>query len=804
VSHQARCRYARPSSGPCRSRTHGLTAAHEKGIVHRDLKPENLFITSDGRVKILDFGLAKLTQPESAFAGASALPTTPRNTLEGMVLGTIGYMSPEQVRGVTAGCDFFAFGAVLYEMLAGQRAFRGETVIDVMTAILKEDPPDLPVAERQIPPALGRIVDRCVEKTPAPRFQTASDLAFALETLSSQPGSQLALATSPGATPSVTATRAMSGRERIAWAVAACALLLTGALAIPYVRSAPTPTELMRFTVSPPRNTRFGLGVGAPFQSVSPDGRRLAFVAAPSPGAPTLLWVQSFDSLEGRAVLGTDQANFPFWSPDSAFIAFFAQGKLKKVEASGGSPQTVCDAPAGEGGTWNRDGVILFGNANSGLSRVSAGGGQPAPVTKLDVSRKETSHRWPQFLPDGHHFLYVAQAPTTIYVSSLDSRETKQLVTADSKALYAPPGYLLFVRQGALMAQPFDASRAEVVGEPVQIADQVSTGAALPGRAAFSVSGSGVLSYRAGAVFTTQLAWFDRVGTPLGTIGDEGPYRQITLSPDGKQVAVERIGETTDDIWLLDVGRGVFSRFTFDPVNKSDPIWSPDGRYVAFGKDQKGVRDIFRKSVSGGEEILLLKSGESKYTESWSKDGRFLAYVSSAGGRVLGILPLFGDRKPFAFLETPFRKDEPQFSPDGRWLAYMSNESGRFEIYVQSFPGPGEKIRISTNGGGQPKWRSDGKELFYLGLDGMLVAVEMRGGAAIEPGPPKALFQTRIQVQPNIDQYAPTADGQRFLAITPVGDATELPITIVVNWTAGLKRSPFLLQFSSDDGIVVE
>lgn len=744
----------------------GLAAAHEKGIVHRDLKPENLFITKDGRLKILDFGLAKLL-PKLNAAVDSDLSTLTLKTGPGTVMGTMGYMSPEQVRGEAADhrSDLFTFGTILYEMLSGQRAFQGKSAIESMSAILKEEPPELPKTNPNIPPSLEHIVRRCLEKTPEQRFQSASDLAFGLEEISGS--------TSAFVAPVVGQQRS---RERLAWVVSIVLVLVFLALAALYFHPTPAETAITRFIVPPPEKAAF-----APqsIVALSPNGRLLAFVATVE--GKNFLWVHPLDSLSPRQLPGTEGGQGPFWSPDSHFIGFFAQGKLKKIEISGGPAVALCDVdPDGLGrGTWNRDGVILFSPMSSdALYRISASGGTATRTTTLDPSRRELFLQWPQFLPDGRHFVYFAGGSRPenrgINVASLDSKETKRILNADSNVVYAPPGYLLFVREGTLLAQPFDAKRFEIMGDPLSVAEHVRYRLGW----SFSASHNNELAYESG-MLKSQLIWFDRGGKQLESVGEPGEYWHLELSPDDRRVVVEISDAANNhDIWTIDLLQGIPMRFTFSPDGDIQPTWSPDGSHIVYTSYQGGEAQIYQRMSNGaGNPEVLLKERAS--VSDWSRDGRFILYESKFG---LSVLPLFGDHKPFPLLQTG--ESQGRFSPNGRWMAYYSAESGKGQVYVQSFPLSGAKWQISTNGGTNPRWRRDGKELFYLASDQKLMAVAVNGEGTFQADVPKALFQTREVV--GRYRYAVTADGQRFLVNTP--EASTAPITVVLNWTAGLGK----------------
>jgi Tol biopolymer transport system component/tRNA A-37 threonylcarbamoyl transferase component Bud32 len=766
----------------------GLAAAHDRGIIHRDLKPDNLFITKDDRVKILDFGLAKLVQPSGEAVGQTDIATRKVHTDPGTVMGTVGYMSPEQVRGQTVDhrTDIFSFGTVLYEMLSGRRAFRGDSVIETLNAILKEEPAELANTNPNIAPALERVVWHCLEKSPERRFQSASDVAFALESLSgvtSHPSQQTLAGLS--ALPSAR----IFTRERLMWLGVCVVLLIVGlAFAIAYFsRSTTTTAGAVRLSLATPEKAILPRHI-----TVSPDGARVAFVAG-SPEGKRLLWVRPLDSLTAQPLAGTDGASAPFWSPDSRFVGYFANAKLYKVDASGGRPQALCDVREDRGGAWNGDGVILFGDP-AGLYRVSAQGGTPVLATKIDP--KEEAHRWPYFLPDGRHFVFLADAQTTenhhIRLGSLESQDTQILFGAISRVAYAPPGYLLYVSQSALVAQPFDARTLKVSGDPITVAEHVADMG--PNHEFdFSVSNAGALAYQSGSA-KSQFVWFDRAGKNLGAAGEPDSYASIALSPDAQRAAVGLLDADlrVSDIWILDWSRGK-SRLTFDPRSDGDPLWSPDGTQIVFTSNRKGDGHdhlYITSATAAGNDQPLLASGENDdYGTSWSRDGQsILLDRSSQGHTSVWLLPLSGDRQPKPLMQsTAFDEASAKFSPDGRFVAYVSNESGRHEIYVQPFPPSGAKWQVSYGGGVYPLWRGDGKELFYMTNDGKVMSAQVNSEAPFQPAAPQQLFQSNVKFVPG-RPYAVSPDGQRFLINTPAEANNPAPMIIVLNWTATLKQ----------------
>jgi serine/threonine protein kinase/Tol biopolymer transport system component len=769
----------------------GLAAAHAKGIVHRDLKPENLFVTNDGRVKILDFGLAKLTGTGDGTQSQTEVPTRRVDTDPGMVMGTMGYMSPEQLKGQPADhrSDIFSFGAILYEMLSGKRAFRGDSMAETMSAILREDPPDLSETNKTVSPALERVVHHCLEKNPEERFHSARDLAFAIESLSGA-------TTSSGQTMTdVTAERReiagmskLFANARLAWIVAAVFLVaLVTAMALVYSSRPSQQSQVTRLSFDLPKGTN-AARINIPVLALSPDGRRLVFTAVDT-AAKHQLWLRQLDLFSSQPLAGTDGAYWPFWSPDGRYIAFFADNKLKKLDTGTGVVESICQAAGGLGGDWNQQGVIIFTNWTA-LSRVNAAGGNPEDITELNAG--ELNPNFPSFLPDGKHYLLriFGRESDGIYVGSLDSKERKLLIplTRDSanatRAIYSPPGYILYaINRTTLLAQAFDPVRLEVQGEPLRVAENVIvTGS---GSARFTVSANGVLAFiQGGEPDTVQLTWCDRSGKRLSQAGPAAPWSAFSLSPDERFAAVIRQEPSNyNSLWLLDLVQRATSRFVTEGDN-FDPVWSPDGKQIVFSSVRNALPNLYLKPLTGNvPEQRLLESGSMCFPTSWSPDGKFLIYrtVDPQRGRDLWSLPLSGDRKPQPLLQTKASETYGRVSPDGNWLAYESDESGSFEVYVTQFPQPSRSWRISTSGGRQPRWRGDGKELFFVSGN-KLMATSVSSGSEFQAGTPQPLFEIEGV------NYAPSKDGQRFLVSVVTERAPMPPINVVLNWTAGLKK----------------
>ena len=786
-----------------------LEAAHGQGIIHRDLKPANVKVRPDGAVKVLDFGLAKTMEPSRVASGElpdSPTITSPAFTAAGLILGTAAYMPPEQARGkpLDRRADVWAFGCVLYEMLAGRQAFPGETVSDTFAAILGSQP-DWNALPASTPARLRWLMRRCVEKDRNRRLHDIADARIELDEM-------LVAPTEPGADRSLDRSASAARitlRERIAWIAAGVCLIALVAVVVSRRAglsngSSPVDAGTYRSSILLPERVSFSTFPAGRF-ALSPNSRRVAFVGTDGDGR-TQLWVRSLDSTVAQPLAGTGGAAFPFWSPDSRYVAFTSQGKLKKIEATGGPVATLCDAAANATGAWNTEDVILFTpSGGSPLHRVSALGGTPTPATTLDTANGDSQHWFPFFLPDNRHFLYFALGsksggaidPRAVYVGSLDPNEPhKLLLQGGSNAKYAD-GHLFFLRGRMLMAQPFDVSRLELTGQPVPVAEQVQVpGAGDTGPAgAFSVADTGAIAYQAGLdQVRSQLVWFDRGGKQIALLGDPADYAEVALSVDGRQAAVSVLdpAKSSYDLWLYDVARGLRTRFTSDASDEIGPVWSPDVGRVMFASGRKGGIDVYQKGSNGSSEELVLEDSLGEFPESVSSDGRFLLYVFGSGTLKrsdLWVLPLVEPRKAFPFLETPFTETQGQFSPNGRWIAYSSNESGQMEVYVTPFPGPGGRWRVSPAGGGFPRWRRDGSEIFYVTSGNILSAATVsEKGAEFSVGAVRPLFTVRLRPQVRLDAFPfdVSADGQRFLVNSFVEETASTAITLVINWSAGV------------------
>ena len=763
-----------------------LDKAHRKGITHRDLKPSNIMLTKGG-TKLLDFGLAKLTQGDKPNP-YSELPTQKDGiTAEGAILGTLQYMAPEQVEGreADARTDIFAFGLVVYEMATGKKAFEGKSQASLIAKILETEPAPISMLQPMTPPALDRLVKKCLSKEPDKRWQAASDVCDELKWVA---GDGQAPPSSTSSSPGLKERP----RQKLLWGLGAFAVLAVAVIGgYDYFYRTPAEPRSFRFAVAPPEKHTFPVLANTPsFLTISPDGTKLAFVVVDS-AEHSMLWVRDLDSQSAQPIPGTDDAQAPFWSPDSRFIAFSDNSSLKKVPVSGGPVQTLASTQALGGGTWNRDGVILFSPSTLGadIMRVSAAGGLPTPLIQLDPQH-ENALTWPTFLPDGKRFLYLARSPaptsSSINIASLDSKEIRRLLSLTSVALYAPPGYLLFVRSGTLLAQPFDANRLELRGDAVPFAEGVQF-SALNGRAAVAVSDNGILAYRlVPSAGQLRLVFTDRKGAEQQLTAPPHAYRNPRLSPDGQRIAVT-IDEGGSQEWLLDVNRGTLSRLTFEGSYNGGTAWTPDGKRITFGSDRAGPRNLFWQLADGsGSPERLMTADHTQVASSWSQDGQVLLFETTGPGTGFDVWAYqANDRKTWPLLQSRFNEIGPRFSPDGHWFAYASDESGKYEVYVQPYPGPGGKWQISTEGGTEPVWARDG-ELFYRNGEKMMV-VQTVVKPSFSAGTPKVLFEGRYASYQTLPDYDVTPDGQRFLFLK-TGDEGRAEISVVVNWPEELRQ----------------
>jgi Tol biopolymer transport system component len=756
-----------------------LDKAHRQGIVHRDLKPGNVMLTKSG-VKLLDFGLAKAMEAPGVQPGLTSFPTVagaPALTQEGTVLGTFQYMAPEQLEGreADARTDIFALGCVLYEMATGQKAFSGKSQASLIAAILEREPPAISTVQPMAPASLDRAVRRCVAKEPDRRWQSARDLALELEDVRERAESA---GREAGRTP-------RSVRGAAGWVTAGVLLLaLLGSLLLGRHAVQTTTVNPLRFAISPPSGAGFQ---GMP--AVSPDGRKLAFVATTSEGRD-LLFLRPLDALDARRLEGTEGAAFPFWSPDGRYIAFFAQGKLAKIDVSGGSPQILCDAPNPRGGSWSSRGTIVFSvNTGGEIHRVAENGGRAASLTHLSRRPGETN-RWPGFLPDGRHFLYFVLGAdpksSGIYVASLDSKETTRLAAAEGGGVYAAPGFLLYRSGDRLMGQRFDSSRRALSGEPFPVVEHIAWDGAATASTAVSASDTGLLVYQTGGVTATRLVLYDRAGRELRAVGPPGGHWEPTLSPDARWLAAPQLDSEglAAGIWMHDLERESLFRLSSQAPISATPVWSADGRRIVYSAFPSG--EVYIRDAGGAEaEKILFRSAEFTPLDDWSRDGRLLLY-EVIDWRTFHLDVWVrdlqtGQGRPV--LQAKFNQSGARFSPDGAWIAYQSEESGISEVFIRSFPESRERRQVSSGGGSQPRWRGDGRELFYVSPDRKVVAVEVQTKPRLDVGPPRALFQTRIL--PLIEarnHYDAAADGQRFVVNSRRLEDASLPILVVSGW----------------------
>ena len=757
-----------------------LDKAHRAGIVHRDLKPGNIMLTSTG-AKLLDFGLAKPASPLTSAAMLTAVTQNSPVTEQGTIVGTFQYMSPEQVEGkeLDGRSDIFSLGAVLYEMVTRQRAFEGKSQLSVASAILEKEPAPISSLKPMIPQALDRVIKKCLAKLPEERWQSASDLASELKWIAATgTGISIALPHS-----------VKKSRERLAWLIACVSVISLIVVAL-WSHNSKLPERAMYFPAPLPFPARD--------IAVAPNGHTVALVAYQESARKNVLWIYELGSQGARILADTEGSSYPFWSADGRFLGFFADGKLKKLDLSGGPVQTVCDAPTGRGGTWNKDGVIVFApDTNVGLRRVSASGGTSMQISDPDRNRGEDGHRWPMFLPDGTHFLYMAanfsgrKGVNSIFVGSLDSSEKRFVMETTANAAYVAPGYLLSYRDKALLAQPFDLKRFALTGESTTILTDIQY---LPQvrRAVFAASDSGTLvAQTSGTVALSQPVWFDRKGKEVAVVGTPDVYGNVFLAPNGTSVAVDKAdmgSQNIVNIWKYELQGNGSKRLTFAPSLNAAPIWSPDAAQLVFTSNRQLTFNLYLKNSDGAkEEKDIVRNDVPSYPSDWSRDGKYILYTQDSD---LWFVTLPELRNKL-FLKAPSVLRNGQFSPDGKWVAYASNETGKWEIYVTSFPDARGKWQVSTGGGEQPRWSGDGKELFYLSSDYKMMAAPVSTGANFDVGTPVRLFQATPR-QPvavfDLFAYDVSRDGQRFLIITQVKQAETSPMSIVLNWPAKLNK----------------
>jgi eukaryotic-like serine/threonine-protein kinase len=775
-----------------------LEAAHEQGIIHRDLKPANVKVRPDGTVKVLDFGLAKAMEPAGATSpglsqsptittpahlrpdyGGQAMPFDYRSghpehgrgvTQAGVILGTAAYMSPEQARGqdVDGRTDVWAFGCVLFEMLSGRQAFAGASVVDVLGSVVKSDP-DWSLLPSDVPAGIERLVRRCLRKEPGRRLRHIGDARLELE----EPATD--------GPPAATRARPAGAWWTAGWVFGLACLLALGGWAA-YVAGTAETAGVVRFSVDVPRVNGWRSGPGS---AISPDGTMLAYVAPDASGFD-VLWVRRLSDMHARALPGTGGAFLPFWSPDSRSLGFFADQSLKRIDLRGGAPRTLAAAPYGFGGSWSPDDVILFApNFRSPLQLVSADGGETRTATRFDAERKDGAHASPAFLADGRHFVFSMGADPQyegIYLGSVDSPEVTLLARGVFSATVSTDGFVLFVQEGVVRAQRLDLARRALTGTSVAVAQEAfQVGNLYSDAQTLSVSTNGTLAYRRGRADTRELTWFDRrTARPAGTVGPPGNYEAPVLSPDGSRIAFSE----NQNIFVIDLARGnARTQITSGPRNNWYPAWSPDGREIAYIEGTEADKRILARLASGvGEPRVLAAPGGNPFY--WTVTGHLTYFdTSPETAEDIYIVDVDGGGKPEVFIATRAAEHESHLSPDGRWMTYVSDETGRPEVYVETYPRSDRRERISIDGGAQPVWRADGRELFYLALDGTLMAVDIRTTPDFVAGAPQALFQTRSEIWAARNSYSPTRDGQRFL-VNVFPEVEVFRTGVVLNWNA--------------------
>ncbi len=766
-----------------------LDKAHRQGLIHRDLKPGNIMLTKSG-AKLLDFGLAKIQLENSAPGVQSITQTTPLTGV-GTLLGTMQYMAPEQLEGNEADTrsDIFSFGAVMYEMATGMRAFDGGSQATLIASILKDEPRSVSEVSPQLPPLLEQTISQCIDKDPDQRWQSVGDLKRSLQWIADG---------KVGSSTHSLIPQNRSTRETITMVGMICFFLATVAISYFYWQNISEPKQVIKSHILAPEDTEYDKDAGGSF-AISPNGEKLAYIAVDTLTNKKQLWVRPLNSLQAIPLPNTENAFLPFWSYDNRYIAYFTDGKLKKVLAAGGPPQTICDAPNGRSGDWNKDDVILFTPSFDGaLHKVSAAGGEASPMTTLDTTKNDLTHRWVRFLPDGNHFLFYVRTGSgagsesdAICLGSLDSDRIERIISASSTVDYAN-GYILYQRESSLMAHPFDPDNLKLTGDAFPIAENVSY---INGwsRSIFTVSDNGTLVYRSGKVSSgSQLLLFDRQGNIIDSLGEQVVQHTALFSPDEQFLAQSIFDQSNsnNDIWIYDINRNIKTRFTFDSTMDASPVWSPDGTQIAFRSDRNNKQGIYLKNISGLGEIKLLFESENEiWPISWAEDGKNLFFMNNTIDRKadIWVIPFEQNKEPYVFISTNYDEWDPAISPDGKWLAYTSNETGKEQVYVTPFPGPGSKWQISTNEGDRPQWSQDGKELFYLDNTEHINVAEVNGtGVTFKIGKVDKLFEINGSRPGNV--YNVSKDGQHLLVNQILQAVSKSKVVLVKNWDKEIEK----------------